>query len=342
MDEVLVSVIMMCYNHESYIRKAIESVLSQKTNFRYEVIIHDDASTDHSAEIIKEYQRKYPEKIIAIIQKENLYSRRISARKVYIDPIIKGKYIATCECDDYWIDENKLQKQVDFLEDHAEYAGCCHNCRLVNDQNQEFAYNYGVYKKCREHRYTLSDLAAGKYFPGQTASLLYNRKAYDMHSEQEEQAFYAIRTRSGDLRRNMLLLLKGDIFYMQDIMSAHRVVKNKGDSWSARRQGKNDCFEKMVRSVDMRKFARRYYHRFYWNYYSTLRAIGKAVKLRLTRPTQENRKAFRDICREKRNVVFLLAYMGMLSIASVPSLFQIVIENFRFIPESALQKEQRK
>ena len=126
-DDVVVSVLCTAYNHEKYIRSALDGFVNQKTNFRYEVLINDDASTDHTAAIIAEYEAKYPDIIKPVYQTENQYSKGVFITKSILFPRSKGKYTAICEGDDYWCDENKLQKQVDFLESHEEYAACVHN-----------------------------------------------------------------------------------------------------------------------------------------------------------------------------------------------------------------------
>ena len=102
---------------------AMEGFVNQKTNFEYEVLVHDDASTDNTAKIIREYVRKYPKLIKPIYQKENKYSCGVSICNEYQIPRAQGKYIALCEGDDYWIDENKLQKQFEILEAHPEIDG---------------------------------------------------------------------------------------------------------------------------------------------------------------------------------------------------------------------------
>lgn len=135
-DDFMVSVLCATYNHEEFIKDAVEGILSQKTNFNFELIIHDDASTDNTTEIIKKYAKKYPEIIRVIIQEENQFQRR----HIYPDflfPNVKGKYIAFCEGDDYWSDENKLQRQVDFLELHQEYSMCMHNAVKLNYETGE-------------------------------------------------------------------------------------------------------------------------------------------------------------------------------------------------------------
>ena len=128
LDNPLVSICCITYNHAPYIRQCLDGFLMQKTNFKYEIVIHDDCSTDGTTEIIKEYAFKYPDIFVPLYEDENQYSkgvRGISAKFVY--PKARGKYIALCEGDDYWIDENKLQIQVDFLERNPEYTMCFHN-----------------------------------------------------------------------------------------------------------------------------------------------------------------------------------------------------------------------
>src|SRR5690554_3017735 len=135
--EPLVSICCITYNHEDFIRDAIEGFLMQKTSFPIEIIIHDDASTDNTANIIEEYANKYPDLFVTILQSENQWSKgggSIYARFVY--PRARGKYIALCEGDDYWTDPLKLQKQVDFLEANPEYILCFTNTRTVDENNK--------------------------------------------------------------------------------------------------------------------------------------------------------------------------------------------------------------
>src|SRR3972149_8846841 len=122
----LVSVCCITYNHEAYIRNSIEGFLMQITTFPIEIIIHDDASIDNTSDIIREYEIKYPEIIKAIYQTENQWSKGIKPSPTYVWPRARGKYIALCEGDDYWTDPHKLQKQVDFMENHQEYSLCSH------------------------------------------------------------------------------------------------------------------------------------------------------------------------------------------------------------------------
>lgn len=123
----LVSIRCLAYNHEKYIRDALEGFIMQKTNFKFEAIVHDDASTDNTAAIIREYAEKYPDIIKPIFETENQYSKHDGSLARIVNAACKGKYIALCEGDDYWIDPYKLQKQVNFMESHPEYTMCFHN-----------------------------------------------------------------------------------------------------------------------------------------------------------------------------------------------------------------------
>lgn len=122
---LMVTINCLVFNHEPYLRKCLEGFVMQKTNFRFEAIVHDDASTDGSVAIICEYARKYPDIIKPIIETENQYSKRDGSLARIMDKNTYGKYIALCEGDDYWTDPNKLQMQVEFLENHLDYSMCC-------------------------------------------------------------------------------------------------------------------------------------------------------------------------------------------------------------------------
>ena len=122
--DIKVSIVCNVFNHGKYIRDALEGFVSQKTDFPFEVLVHDDASTDNSQDIIREYEQKYPELIKPIYQSENQYSQKIPITLTYQIPRIKGRYVAICEGDDYWTDSMKLQKQYDFMEANPEYSMC--------------------------------------------------------------------------------------------------------------------------------------------------------------------------------------------------------------------------
>ena len=131
----MVSIWCVTYNHAPYVRDAIEGFINQQTDFEYEIIIHDDASTDNTANIIKEYESKYPTMIHGIYQAENQYKKHLPSiewlQKIQRENC-RGKYIAFCEGDDYWIDSNKLQMQIDYMEKHSECIMTLHNAVVID------------------------------------------------------------------------------------------------------------------------------------------------------------------------------------------------------------------
>ena len=133
---IIVSVSCITYNHAPYIRACLDGFLMQKTSFVFEILIHDDCSTDGTREIIEEYSKKYPDIIFPIFQTENQYSKGVRGMMARFNfPRCRGKYIALCEGDDYWSDPYKLQRQVDFLEANTDFSICFHNMKILNESN---------------------------------------------------------------------------------------------------------------------------------------------------------------------------------------------------------------
>ena len=144
-----VSICCLCYNHEKYIRQCLDGIIMQQTSFPFEALVHDDASTDGSRQIILEYAEKYPAIIKPILQDENQYSKGKGILGTFLCPRCPGEYVAFCECDDYWTDPTKLQKQVDFLDSHREYSFCCHRYRIYEENTKSYRkeYAYDWYKE---------------------------------------------------------------------------------------------------------------------------------------------------------------------------------------------------
>ena len=134
-NNILVSISCITYNHGPYIRQCLEGFIMQKTSFNFEVLIHDDASTDGTTEIIKEYENNYPDIIKPLYEKENQWIKGRRGSKLFNYPRAKGKYIAICEGDDYWIDPLKLQKQVDLLEKNKD-CSLCSSGYFIQEQNK--------------------------------------------------------------------------------------------------------------------------------------------------------------------------------------------------------------
>lgn len=230
-DEIMVSVSCLTYQHEKYLRQALDSMLMQKTTFAYEIIVHDDASTDNTAAIIREYAGKYPKIIRPILQKENQYSRQISITHKFILPAARGKYLAYCEGDDYWTDPYKLQKQVDFLEEHPEFMAVTHECWEVDEKGNMLSsrYFYGYRKR---GVYTLATHQKKRLLFGQTATLMHRREAIELGNPEAEAKFGRIKA-TGDVKKAMLISLRGDTYCWEEVMSHHRRIYAGGASWSA-------------------------------------------------------------------------------------------------------------
>lgn len=233
----MVSVLMAVYNHEHYLKKAIEGVLMQKTNFKYELIIGEDCSTDGSRRIVEEYQRRYPNIIKAMLNHENLGGR---LNVWQITKSAKGKYLAICEGDDYWTDPDKLQIQVDFLENHPEYSGCYHSVKIVDEEDRQIDIGPTPYIFHEDSDFDKEDWKKC-ILPGQTGSLVMHN--YYPHMRIDELGVFLSTICNGDNKIVILLLYNGKIKKMGRTMSCYR-RSYTGDSWNARirRQDMRDYF----------------------------------------------------------------------------------------------------
>lgn len=231
MEEIAVSVLCLVYNHEKYLRKCLEGFVNQKTNFKFEVIIHDDASTDNSADIIREYETKYPDIIKPIYQTENQYSKGVKITNTILSPLANGKYVASCEGDDYWCDEYKLQKQYDAMESNPNCHFCVHkvcaikeNGALLNKHYPGFALDTGVIKTERYME------ILGTTYPFQTSS--YFRRKADVDEYINNTPEFVKVADVGDEPLMLYFGFLGDVYYIDEIMSCYRV--NSVGSWSSR------------------------------------------------------------------------------------------------------------
>jgi len=154
----LLSICCTVYNHEKFVAETLEGFLLQKTNFPIEIIVHDDASEDNSQKILKKYA-KIDSRIKLILQKENQYSKKNKPFPNFCFPIAKGKYIALCEGDDYWVDPLKLQKQVDFLESNLSYGICFHDV-MIYDESIKKMKNEDIVPTMKSE-FDINDLARG-------------------------------------------------------------------------------------------------------------------------------------------------------------------------------------
>lgn len=216
--EPLVSISCITYNHENYIRDAIEGFLMQKTTFPVEILIHDDASTDNTAQIVREYEVKYPQLIKPIYQTENQYSKRDGTIGKLQRGRAKGKYYAPCEGDDYWTDPYKLQKQVVFLEENPKYSLCFHNATVIYEGRLKKPHSF---TKLNKNEYDIGDVIEKNWFIP-TNSILYRKDLY----ENQPWAKYVF---GGDYALQLMLATKGLFYGFNESMSIYR-VNNTGIS----------------------------------------------------------------------------------------------------------------
>lgn len=234
----LVSIVCITYNHGEYLRSALEAFVSQKTNFPYEIVVHDDCSTDGTTDILREYAQKNPDKIVALYEEQNCYSRGIRFMQDLLTKTARGKYIALCEGDDLWCDTNKLQKQVDYLEAHPDCSLVMHNGYALNVQTGE---KRPLNPYPGSAVLSIHDvLCEGKSLPP-TASMMFPRHLLD------EMPPFFLEAPVGDRPRRMFLALKGHVYYMQDLMCIYRM--NVAGSFSERVKNdavRKNCLDKML------------------------------------------------------------------------------------------------
>lgn len=240
-NNITVSVCCITYNQQLYISEAIESFLRQKSTFPLEIIVHDDASTDKTARVIKQYAKKYPDVIIPILQKENQYSKGIKALLTFVFPMAKGKYIAVCEGDDYWTDPYKLQKQIDYMERHPECSLCFHAAELVKGKTKINKF----IRTANKNKLISSKKMFGYGSQSPMPTLLFRRK------DIQKLPKWCFDAPIDDIPLKLYLSQKGTIFYINEIMAVRRIgVPN---SWTNRMKNnalRKSLYPKMIRMLE--------------------------------------------------------------------------------------------
>lgn len=221
-EVVAVSIICNAYNHEKYIAQCLDGFVMQKTNFAFEVLVHDDASTDGTANIIREYEKKYPQIIKPIYQTENQYSKGGITRFQY--PRVKGKYIAFCEGDDYWTDPLKLQKQYNALEANPDVDICTHATVMLNGSTEQKIR--AIAPKNRSCVIPVEEVILGGGGFVATNSIFYRAELI-----KDPPPFRQMLRL--DYTMQIYGSLRGGMLYLKDCMSAYRFMT--AGSWTATR-----------------------------------------------------------------------------------------------------------
>lgn len=302
----LVSVIVITYNQKKYIKKALDSILEQKVNFTFEIIVGDDCSTDGTNDIIKIYEKNNRDKMVCIYREHNL-----GAEKNFNDIIFniaQGKYIAECEGDDFWETKDKLQKQIDFLRQNPEYIGIASNVNIVGKYGN-LLKNTGKFDYQNSHVFTISDALKGKEL-GQSAGIVYKNFFCEM-SLAERKSFCKCKM-NGDIKISVIAAARGKIFYSEDITANYRYISHGANNWNSMIHNKNmngfyyDAF------ISLKNYVFQYYQLnmqiknklLNYAYNSLIRAMAK--------PSIENIRIFMHILKDNTfSNYFLIHYFIM-------------------------------
>lgn len=213
-NPILVSVLCATYNHEKYITACLQGLVSQKANFCFEILVHDDASTDGTRDIVLGFEKQYPHLIRTICQTENRYSKNDKIYTNYIYPVARGKYFAMCEGDDYWTDLYKLQKQVDFLEHNPDYSLVYTNYTEYIQSKEEWREPEGKTPEGYVYEYLLKG-----WIRCRTMTVCYRREIHDKMPLLAEDFF------TGDWLIFLTASLSGRFKYLPEVTGVYRILQ---------------------------------------------------------------------------------------------------------------------
>jgi len=263
-NDISVSISMITYNQEQYVSQALESILMQNVNFKYEIVIGDDCSPDNTQEVIQKYAEMYSDIIKPILRNENLGVLK------NLDDTNRhciGKYIIILEGDDYWVDANKLQTQFDFLESNTEYFSVAHWCEVVDENgnlSNEISNKSDIFN-FKKNIYSLKDYQNGS-IPGHLNTILFKNIYFEC--EYDYAKIFSAHFMVGDRTLYLILVLLSDMFIINKVMSCYRFVRKKGNTnFCSLMIEKNECltyfdyysnlekyvFEVMKKKISLRK-----------------------------------------------------------------------------------------
>jgi len=248
MDQPLVSVCLITYNHENYIRQAIDGILMQEVDFPWEIIIADDASFDQTQNIIREYHQKYPDLI-----KPNLKKKNVGAGLNFVELInsAKGKFVAYLEGDDYWTDPFKLQKQVDFLESNEGYSFVFTPAEVIYNENisgmKKIRNKYDNFNSDNFKFQNVLKLGGG-FYP--TVTALFDSNILDLEND-----FLRLHS-TGDYPLAILAALRGKIGYIDEVTAVYRVQTNSVSNklYDNCNECSSDAKSKFIKNINFFKF----------------------------------------------------------------------------------------
>lgn len=217
----LVCIRCITYNHVNFIRSAIEGFLLQKTTFRVEINIHDDASTDGTTEIVREYEAKYPKLFKNFYEKENTWNKpdRREIWKPFFDASTRSKYIALCEGDDYWTDPYKLQKQMDFLENNSEFGLVFSDVKIIDKNNNSVENKVYNIRKRYTSGWIFTELLKGNFI--NTCTVVFRKDLIPSSMNNSDTMWFVY-----DYWLWLRIAINSKIYFMNEITSAYRILDN--------------------------------------------------------------------------------------------------------------------
>lgn len=285
-SEIMLSVGVLAYNHEKYIAQALNSILMQKVDFEYEIIIGEDCSTDNTRNILLDFSAAYPDRIKLILHDKNL---GMNANADSVRFSCKGCYMAFLDGDNYWTDENKLQKQIDFLESNKLYIGYAHKVYVVDENGEPSKARYHA-SHCPDEIYTLSHAEKGM-LPGQSGTYVFRNIFRDFTPAQRE--LYRNCDSVGDAKLALTLALNAPVYCSNEAMSAFRFVTD-GASFSSWSYNSNLSLKYCHWLFERIRFARECYGKDI-SYRYMLLDIGYHAFVELLRhPSGENLRIYRQ------------------------------------------------
>lgn len=240
------SIYVATYNHEKYIKRALDSIFSQKTNHTFEVLVGEDCSTDRTKEVLQKYEKDHSQYVtdgqLKIFYRDHNMYRERPDNADDLKSRCNGKYIIALEGDDYWIDDTKIEKQMLFLDSHSEFIAISHNCKVVDENGKGTNEEY---PECKQSEYSISQYMSN-ILPGQLTTLMYR----NIYSNPTINCSLLQKGLSpGDKLIVLVLLCYGKIYCMQECMSAYRHITTNGDSFSAKYKYSFEDDERWYREV---------------------------------------------------------------------------------------------
>ncbi len=245
-NDVLVSIICFTYNHKEYITDALEGCLAQQVDFKYEIIVHDDASVDGTIDIVRQYEQKYPGIIKGIYETENVYSHSnyfVQWVQKKIMSEARGKYVMWCEGDDYWIDPTKMSRQIEYLEQHPDCAMVVHKAAVLDMKHTRVSV---LPQYWEDKNLSPEEIINHPHGFIESASMAYRMEDFTLKDFYSEAGV-------GDYTTRLYCLTRGRIYYMDRIMSVYRFGQE--GSWQNTQKNSSNAHFKhcvnMIRFLDL-------------------------------------------------------------------------------------------